>query len=293
MSMIRTCAAEGCVTLTLGERCIEHEAPISASSFPRGRPHRPARASSKARTASKRALVVLAALGLLIAIPSVGRSSGTATAYPMHTNIIATVFWIGEPIGNGSTENNAISAYDDRWEGHFGGVDDYGYVRRYPYFPRFTPHENPFYLDLPYDDFLDGGSPRPGRTADVPWARADAVQVAAAAKRGNPFSLMKNRWVEISHTRNGSVHTCYGQIEDAGPYVYDDVGYVFGRDDRRPRSRRARNAGMDVSPALRDCLAFSGLDNDSNRVDWRFVDQGDVPAGPWLRVVTTRQVFWP
>jgi hypothetical protein len=50
---------------------------------------------------------------------------------------------------------------------------------------------------------------------------------------------------------------------------------------------------MDVSPALRDCLGFNGLNNDENRVDWRFVDASQVPAGPWRRVVTTRQVFWP
>jgi hypothetical protein len=49
---------------------------------------------------------------------------------------------------------------------------------------------------------------------------------------------------------------------------------------------------MDVSPALRDCLGFSGLNNADNCVSWRFVDAKDVPPGPWRRVVTTRQVFW-
>jgi hypothetical protein len=50
---------------------------------------------------------------------------------------------------------------------------------------------------------------------------------------------------------------------------------------------------MDVSPALRDCLGFTGLNNDENTVDWRFVDDAQVPPGPWRRLVTTRQVFWP
>ena len=26
--------------------------------------------------------------------------------YPLHTNITATVFWVGEPVGNGSSEDN-------------------------------------------------------------------------------------------------------------------------------------------------------------------------------------------
>jgi hypothetical protein len=213
--------------------------------------------------------------------------------YPAHTNITATVFWIGEPLGSGSTENNAVSAYDDRWLKHYGGIDDPRYVRRFPYFPRFAPRENPFYLDVPYDDFLDDGTPRPSRMRDVPWAGAESAHIAAAAAQRKPFSLMKNHWVKISHVRNGAIRTCYGQVEDAGPYVYDDAGYVFGGDDSRPRSRRARNAGIDVSPALRDCLGFDGLNNDSNRVTWQFVAQSELPAGPWRRVVTTRQVFWP
>ena len=59
---------------------------------------------------------------------------------------------------------------------------------------------------------------------------------------------MKNRWVKISRENRGSVRTCYGQVEDAGPYVYDDARYVFGHADQRP----AHSAGIDVSPALRD-----------------------------------------
>jgi len=232
------------------------------------------------------ALVALAAF-------AVGVQPARSDTYPVHRNITATVFWIGEPRGNGSTENNAVSAYDDRWQAHYGGVDDYSPVRRYPYFPRFTPRENPFYLDLPYDDFLPDGEPRPDRMRVVPWARRKAPQIEAAAREGRPYSLLKNRWVKIQHRRDGRTRTCYGQVEDAGPYVYDDARYVFGDDDPRPRSHRAHNAGLDVSPALRDCLGFSGLNNDANRVDWRLVDRAQVPSGPWRIVVTTRQVYWP
>ena len=234
--------------------------------------------------AAATAAAVLAALTFSTAVAAVG-----TRVYPLHRNITATVFWIGEPVGNGSTENNAISAYDDRWLAHYGGADPVAPARKAPFFPPFRPHENPFYLDLPYDDFLNRGSPRPGRLAVVPWAADEVAQLSSARQAGVPFSLMKNRWVEI--IRRG--RACYGQIEDAGPYVYNDARYVFGAADQRPRSLRATNAGMDVSPALRDCLGFAGLNNDQNRVDWRFVERSRVPPGPWRLVVTTRQVFWP
>lgn len=47
---------------------------------------------------------------------------------------------------------------------------------------------------------------------------------------------------------------------------------------------------MDVSPALNGCLGFSNLDGQDDRVDWQFVDEEDVPDGPWRRIITTSQV---
>ncbi|HEY3921006.1 MAG TPA: hypothetical protein VGL76_02730 [Gaiellaceae bacterium] len=38
--MLRSCQAEGCNTLTLGELCIEHEPEAEPRRFPRGRPYR-------------------------------------------------------------------------------------------------------------------------------------------------------------------------------------------------------------------------------------------------------------
>jgi hypothetical protein len=235
--------------------------------------------------------VTHAALALLLTAmvvpPCIGASG---TTYPLHTNITATVFWIGEPKGNGSSENNAVSAWDDDWLKHYGGFDDHRHLRKASrnYFPAFTPKENPFYFDLPYNDFRSDGRPRKDRASVVPWASDLQRELAASKRRGRPFSLLKNRWIKVM--RGGKV--CYAQWEDSGPYVYDDAAYVFGSDDRRPRNRRANNAGIDVSPAVRDCLGFKGLNNDQNKVDWQFVDRAAVPNGPWLRVVTTRQVAW-
>jgi hypothetical protein len=230
---------------------------------------------------SVRAAAVAAAFAVVFAAdPAAARSR---PQYPLHTNVTATVFWIGEPKGNGSSEDNGVSTYDDRWQAHFGGFDDYAIVRTADndYWPSFQPGENPFYLDLPFDD-VNNRNAFKRRCQVIPWAWQHPRSRCGDAS----FSYMKNRWVKL---RRGS-RTCYGQNEDAGPYVYDDASYVFGTRDQRPRSKLASRAGLDVAPALRDCLGFDGLNNDTNKVSWQFVQARDVPPGPWRSIVTTRGV---
>jgi hypothetical protein len=53
------------------------------------------------------------------------------------------------------------------------------------------------------------------------------------------------------------------------------VGYVFG--DERPVPNVNHGAGIDASPAVRDYLGIGSL----GLVDWRFVEEADVSAGPW------------
>jgi len=239
------------------------------------------------------------AVDLLVAesnIPTVTNlifSEGQALkhVYPVHTGITATVFWIGEPKGNGSSENNAVSAYDDAWQEHYGGYDDYTAQRHAPTYCDglgFRPKQNPFYLDLPFDD-INNDKAKAMREQVVPWTADYRRELAGSV----PFSLMKNRWVKIWRQVGNTTYTGYGQIADAGPYVYDDAAYVFGTQDERPRSPRAKNAGMDVSPALRDYLHFDGINNDDNQVAWQFVERADVPTGPWTEIETTQQVYQP
>ena len=75
-----------------------------------------------------------------------------------------------------------------------------------------------------------------------------------------------------------------------GTGVYDDAAYVFGAHDRRPANTEFNGAGLDVSPALNGCLAFSELDGEDDLVDWQFVEVDEVPAGPWGIIVTTSGV---
>jgi len=209
--------------------------------------------------------------------------------YPVHTGIVATTFWVGEVFDpNAPDGSQVLSAYDDHWLDSYGGCD--GVVaagtcsteRRTAangYFPTsMTPRQNPFYLDLPFDDVNDPTAAAQ-RAAVVPWAH----EARYAAVLADPHrSLMKDRWVAVR--KDG--RTCYGQVQDAGPGVYDDAVYVFGSDDPRPANQRYNGAGMDVSPALNGCLGFAELDGQDDVVDWWFVDDVDVPPGPWTVLIT-------
>jgi hypothetical protein len=251
--------------------------------------------------------------------PTTTTTPGGPSSYPLHTGIFATTFWVGEIFNASAADGSQVcSTYDSNWAqdwssgvnlGSSGSGTDcagapYGGCDGVPsgtggsfkcatesrtakngYFPTSAsvrPAENPFYLDLPYDD-VNNSAAFAARCTTVPWAS----QYPASSCKNQNFSYMKNHWVKIIGA-NGSV--CYGQIEDAGPFKYNDTGYVFGSTDARPQSKQANNAGLDVSPALNGCLGFKELDGDTDKVSWQFVDASQVPAGPWTRVVTTRGV---
>lgn len=237
-------------------------------------------------------------IALLAVLLSGSAACGTGAAeprlddarYPWHHGIIATTFWVGEVIDSSASDGSQeYSTYDANWMANYGGCD--GVMERNAcrterrdasndFFPRkMTPLQNPFYLDLPFDD-VHNHDAFAMRGHLVPWAGDPRYR----SRVDDPaFSLMKNRWVQL---RKGG-RSCYGQIEDAGPAIYDDAAYVFSTDDRRPANTRFNGAGLDVSPALNGCLEFSELNGQSDKVDWRFVEDSDVPGGPWTRIVTT------
>ena len=240
--------------------------------------------------------------------------------YPWHTGIASTTFWVGELYDATLADGSQVcSTYDGNWAFHWSGVNmgkvpasaagcagsiwggcDGNWNATYTqcsteprtaandYFPTngFVPKENPFYLDLPYDDLNDPIGFR-DRCTVIPWANDPGY---AGRCNDTSFSYMKNRWVELV---GPSGKSCYGQVQDAGPSSgsnYHDAAYVFGSNDKRPAQTQWNNAGMDVSPALNGCLGFKELDGSSDKVNWRFVDSP--PAGPWTRVVTTSGVSW-
>ncbi len=181
---------------------------------------------------------------------------------PWKRNVVATVFWVGELPSENNPTPNTQSAWDQNWQDNFGGYDHP--ERRDAWCPEgFTPLLNPFYVALPYNDVAKGGVHRPEASATIPWFWE--------SYRGDGISVCKGRWVAIHHA--GKV--CYGQWEDVGPFETDHWQYVFGNE--APRANRNQAAGIDLSPAVRD---FLGLRSGA-KVEWRFVDDKQVPQGPW------------
>jgi hypothetical protein len=184
-----------------------------------------------------------------------------------HQNIISTYFWVGEP---GDSDNgfipNSASAWDEKWQSHFGGVDDPAH--RNGYFPAgFTPRENPFYVALPYNDLSENG---------------DRKITASSCRQFTPnwqanYSWCKNIWVAVRHGDK----TVYAQWEDVGPFNEDDFAYVFG--GGAPKNKTDAKAGIDVSPAVKSYLGLKDVD----RVDWSFVSAASVTEGPWRQIITS------
>lgn len=206
--------------------------------------------------------------------PQSADGEAPAAPYPIHKKISTTLFWIGEKAGK---ENNNISnlpsAWDEDWVKHYGGTDDP--KRRKGFFPAaFVPKENPFYFALPYNDFDQKGKRKKSALVLPAWAQAKPY-------KGNE-SVCKNRWIKI--TKDGKA--AYAQWEDVGPFEEDDKNYVFG--SAKPKSKINNYAGLDVSPAVHEYLGLKNIDE----VDWQFVDEQEVPDGPWKKIITRSQINW-
>ncbi len=200
--------------------------------------------------------------------PKLSPTTRRPGAYPWHFDITATYFYIGERATQNNPTPNTASSWDSAWDDNYGGFDDPNPAHRCPhtYAPlAFKPQLNPFYVALPYNDIQKGG-PKPEAEKVIPWYRRD--------KEGKYESVCRGTWVQIYY--NGRY--CFAQWEDCGPFVTDDWQYVFG--NARPKNTANKNAGIDISPAVRDYLGIKG---GVATVHWRFVDFSLVPGGPWAR----------
>ena len=206
----------------------------------------------------------------------------SAQLYPWRQNITATVFWIGEqPTQNNPTPNHK-SSWDQQWRENYGGYDDPDPAARIAdhrsgeFRPKkFTPRLNPFYIALPYNDVAGWGRHKPEASRVIPWFR-----------RMNPKpgkTVLKGRWIQIYH----GGRSCYAQWEDCGPWVTDDYHYVFG--NSRPKNRSNKGAAIDISPSIRDYLDLKS----GEQCHWRFVEDAQVPYGPWKKYGQHRPAVAP
>jgi len=195
--------------------------------------------------------------------PIVGNA--TTPKYPWKANIVATVFWVGEKPTDKNPVPNTGSSWDPNWEKNFGGFDDPDISSRAAgYRPAsFVPKLNPFYVALPYNDCVNYKTTKDDAAKVIPWFKDKFVREGK--------SVCHNRWIAIRYNGN----TCYAQWSDCGPFVTTDANYVFG--DARPTNPKNDGAGIDLAPAVRDYLGFRS----GKACDWRFVDESEVPNGPW------------
>jgi len=182
---------------------------------------------------------------------------------PWKIGIGTTIFWIGERPTTNNPVPNDRSSWDPNWFSNYGGYDDPNSKSRKDFIPMsFLPRQNPFYVALPYND-VEGGHTKPEAKDVIPWFKDAFVR--------DGQSVLKGRWLAI---RRGN-RVCYAQWEDCGPFCTDHWQYVFG--DERPKPNLNQNAGLDVSPAVRDYLGLRDID----LCDWKFVEFREVPPGPW------------
>jgi hypothetical protein len=183
--------------------------------------------------------------------------------YAWKTNIVTTVFWVGEQAGGNNPVPNFRSSWDLNWQSNYGGFDTPEKSERRNYIPvSFVPRQNPFYFALPYNDVTHGQF-KPEAPLVIPWFKQSYM--------GQGQSVCWHHWIAI---RKGN-RTCYAQWEDCGPFRTDHFQYVFGNE--KPKPNLNHGAGLDVSPAVRDYLSLQPTDV----TDWQFVNTQDVPAGPW------------
>lgn len=194
-------------------------------------------------------------------IPTTSKPASQRFAWK--TNIVTTVFWIGEQAGGNNPVPNNRSCWDLNWTNNYGGFDNPESSARRNYIPvSFVPRQNPFYCALPYNDVTHGQF-KPEAPLIIPWFKQ--------AYMGQGQSVCWHHWIAI---RKGN-RTCYAQWEDCGPFRTDHFQYVFGNE--RPKPNLNHGAGLDVSPAVRDYLGLQPTDV----TDWQFVDVRDVAPGPW------------
>lgn len=199
-------------------------------------------------------------------------SSSSGVSYPWKTHITATIFWCGERPTKRNPTPNCKSSWDTEWAINFGGYDDPAPENRIAnhttgeFRPKnFIPKLNPFYIALPYNDLKCWRSHKPEASKVIPWF-----------SRFNPApgkTVLKGRWVQIYINKR----SCYAQWEDCGPWVTDDWQYVFGK--QKPKATQNGAAGIDISPSIRDYLGVKS----GTKVHWRFVEESQVPYGPWKK----------
>lgn len=144
---------------------------------------------------------------------------------------------------------------------------------------------NQYYFALPYRDFAFEVEELEGNYGDEDYYGITDV---------------KNRWLEVYYPK--TERTVYVQWRDVGPWNIYDPLYVF--EDDRPYAektgvdmgwlgyyRKTNGAGLDLSPEAMKYIIDqeSGDEPEKGLIEtsWRFVEEEEVPDGPWKEEIST------
>jgi len=249
----------------------------------------------------------------------------------LHTNIRATTFWAGEGASDANGNiSNVESAWDSHWDERFGWKEDSPTCERDENFipVGYSGTENLYYYALQYNDMdklvfeyekaspadiekiknsnpdytsrgtdvnttaMSGG--RKNNAKDIPWYNSKETW-------SRNESVVKGRWLKVKCVEQGKGNGewVYAQWLDAGPYYYDDFDYVFGKAKQKNDDsfyKVGSGSGIDLSPAVILKMGIKkseiGPGGINTLVDWQFVDDKDVPDGPWKKHVSDNKTYW-
>src|SRR4029434_3526128 len=109
--------------------------------------------------------------------------------YPWKTNIVPTVFWVGEQAGGNNPVPNYRSSWDANWTSNYGGFDNPDSSARRSYIPiAFITRQNPFYCALAYKAVAHR-EVQPEAPLVIPWFKQ--------AYTGTGQSVCWHRWLAI------------------------------------------------------------------------------------------------
>lgn len=188
--------------------------------------------------------------------------------FPWRINVHSKLCWVGAPPNPPGQQDTVTFPWTPDRKKEFGGIDDPEPQNRFAdnvaqqFRPKaFIPKCNPFYVALPCNDLTEDQEHKPQAAMMIPWF----AQIVP--KPG--VSVCKGRWLQIFNRQ--AQRSCYAQWEGCGPGSTDDWDYVFGKSGHGP------GPGIGVSPAIRDYLDIKA----DSSFYWRFVEERDVPFGPW------------
>ena len=91
---------------------------------------------------------------------------------------------------------------------------------------------------------------------------------------------MKNRWVKLM--KDG--RTCYGQIAGCRARRVPRLGLRLRQQRCAPGQQALRRRGHGCLARTERLPELRRPNGEGDRVDWQFVEEADVPNGPWKKV---------